>query len=211
MASLIRWPNGHWSTQYLVGNERKTISLGQTSEEHARMMVKWIESLVRSARSSEPLDKPTAKWVAGLSDDMHARLAKVGLVTARAGTVEEASTVPTLAAFLDSYINGRKVEVKRATATIYGHVRRCLVDYFGATRPLERITPGDADEWRLWLVEHKDEKGKTVKLADNTVRRRCGIAKQFFRAAVRKEYIVRGVTGIPPAICVKMGREWQLS
>ena len=37
--------------------------------------------------------------------------------------------------------------------------------------------------------EHEETRdGKTVKvwLADNTVARRCGIAKQFFRAALRK-------------------------
>ncbi len=51
----------------------------------------------------------------------------------------------------------------------------------------------DADEWRIWLVEHEEKRhdGKTVKvlLADNTVARRCGIAKQFFRTALRKGLI----------------------
>ena len=36
--------------------------------------------------------------------------------------------------------------------------------------------------WRIWL-------GENQKLADNTVRRRCGIAKQFFRAAQRRRLI----------------------
>jgi site-specific recombinase XerD len=53
-----------------------------------------------------------------------------------------------------------------------------LTEFFGPDKPLRNIRPGDADEWRLFLI------GK--RLADNTVRRRCGAAKQFFRAAVRK-------------------------
>ena len=48
-------------------------------------------------------------------------------------------------------------------------VRRCLVDYFGATRPMNKITPGDCEEWRDWLAADQ-------RLADNTVRRRCGVA-----------------------------------
>jgi integrase len=72
--------------------------------------------------------------------------------------------------------------VNGSTATVYGHTRRCLVEYLGADRPLQEITAGDADAWRLWLIEHE-------KLADNTVRRRCGIAKQFFKAAMRRNLI----------------------
>jgi len=53
-----------------------------------------------------------------------------------------------------------------------------LTEFFGPDKLLRNIRPGDADEWRLFLI------GK--RLADNTVRRRCGAAKQFFRAAVRK-------------------------
>jgi site-specific recombinase XerD len=72
--------------------------------------------------------------------------------------------------------------VKQSTATVFGHTQRCLVDYFGAQKALDEISPGDADQWRLWLAAHE-------KLADNTVRRRCGIAKQFFKAAVRHRLI----------------------
>jgi hypothetical protein len=58
--------------------------------------------------------------------------------------------------------------------------RRFLVEHFGESRPLADITPGDADDWRRWLL---------AKLGGNTTRRYCGRAKQFFRAAVRKRLI----------------------
>src|SRR5690606_5009392 len=64
----------------------------------------------------------------------------------------------------------------------YGHTRRCLVEYFGPDCAIEDITPGDADEWRAWLTTNQN-------LSPNTVRRRCGIARQFLRAAVRKKLI----------------------
>jgi integrase len=52
--------------------------------------------------------------------------------------------------------------------------------HFGEGRPIGSITPGDADAWRLWLLE---------RLGENTVRRHCARAKQFFRAALRKRLI----------------------
>ena len=72
--------------------------------------------------------------------------------------------------------------MKGSTATVYGHTRRCLVEFFGAGKPLREIHTGDADRWRLWLINDQE-------LADNTVRRRCGIAKQFFRVALRRKLV----------------------
>ncbi|MBU0617205.1 MAG: site-specific integrase [Planctomycetes bacterium] len=72
--------------------------------------------------------------------------------------------------------------MKVSTRTVFEQTRGYLVEYFGSSKPLRDIMPGDADEWRLWLIG-------TKKLADNTVRRRCGVAKQFFKAAVRKGLI----------------------
>ena len=61
-------------------------------------------------------------------------------------------------------------------------MRRNLIGFFGPDKPLREITPGDADKWRLYLIGNQ-------KLGRNTVRRRCGIAKQFFRAATRQKLI----------------------
>jgi integrase len=86
-----------------------------------------------------------------------------------------------LAAFIDGYI-AKRTDVKGATATVYGHTRRNLVEFFGADKPLPAITPGDADEFKLYLLEQGLAE-------DSTVRRRCGIAKQFFNAAWRRKLI----------------------
>ena len=60
-------------------------------------------------------------------------------------------------------------------------MQRYLVEYFGEERPLHKITSGEAEAWKRHLLERG--------LADNTVRRACGIAKQWFRAAVKWELI----------------------
>jgi len=125
-----------------------------------------IENLVAASITGHSVDDETSRWVAGLDGPMLEKLAAVGLI----GKTETA----TLDAFIDTYIAERG-DVKSSTRTVYGHTRRNLIDHFGADKPLKAITEGDVDAWRAQL--------KSVeKLADNTVRRRCGIAKQFGRA-----------------------------
>ncbi|MDP7637598.1 MAG: phage integrase SAM-like domain-containing protein [Phycisphaerae bacterium] len=72
-------------------------------------------------------------------------------------------------------------DVKEATATVYGHTQRNLLA-FGESKRLDEISPGDSDNFRVHLKTQQE-------LAENTVRRRMGIAKQFFRAAARKKII----------------------
>lgn len=53
--------------------------------------------------------------------------------------------------------------------------------FFDEKKQLRAITAGDADEFRLYLLERG--------LAENIARRYCGIAKQFFGAALKKKLI----------------------
>jgi len=48
---------------------------------------------------------------------------------------------------------------------------------------LRSISPADAEAFRVWLAtEANDRDNGRDELSDNTVRRRTGIAKQFFQA-----------------------------
>ena len=84
--------------------------------------------------------------------------------------------MPLLGKFLDKYAR-KRTDLKESTRTSWGYTKRCLIEFFGATRPLDRITAGEAEDFRRWLVDDQ-------KLAENTARRQVGFAKQFFRAAV---------------------------
>lgn len=57
---------------------------------------------------------------------------------------------------------------------------------FDADRKLGSITAGDADDFRVWLGTTAAGKKS---LAENTVRRQCGRAKQVFRSALRRRLI----------------------
>ena len=158
----------------------KQVHLARLTAAQARGFQERVEALVDAIRADSPPDPSTAKWVAGLPDDLHAKLARAGLVISRVDS-NQGPAIPLLGRFLDAYLSKRP-DLKSSTLTAYAHTRRCLVEYFGATRPMDRITPGDCEDWRRWLASDQ-------KLSDNTVRRRCGVAKQFFRAAVRRRLV----------------------
>jgi hypothetical protein len=153
--------------------EGRTIRLGKATKRQAEAIKPKIEQLVLAATGiTGVVDDETGKWLTGLDEVMYDRLAAVGLVAER--------TSVKLGSFVDSYIKERS-DVKSGTATFYGHTRRNLIDFFGEDKPLCQITPGDADQWRIYLLGQG--------LAENTARRRCGMAKQFFRVAVRRRLI----------------------
>ena len=174
MASINREPGGRRTIQFVAGDgRRRSIRLGKVTQRMAEAVKLRVELLSAAIQAGHAVDDETARWLATIDDRLNAKLAAVGLAAIR--------QTATMAAFLDSYITSRG-DVKGSTGTVYGHTRRCLVEYFGASKPLRDITPGDADKWRLWLVTHE-------KLAENTVRRRSGIAKQFFKAAARQRLV----------------------
>jgi integrase len=85
-----------------------------------------------------------------------------------------------LGGFLDEYVQSR-TDIKPQTAVVLGHTVRNLREFFGDDRALDGITEGDADKWRLYLIGQG--------LSEATVSRRCGVAKQFFRSALRHKFI----------------------
>ena len=172
MASLSREPNGRRRIQFVLHRKRQSIRLGKVSQRTAEAIKIRVEHLVAASITGHPFDDETARWVVGLGDALRDKLAAVGLVSRREST--------TLGPFLTGYVESRR-DVKAATVLTYGHTVRNLIAYFGPGKLLRDITPGGADGWRIDLVQQK--------LVDVTVRRRSAVAKQFFKAAVRKELL----------------------
>ena len=156
MASISKEPKGRKTIQFVgPDGKRRSIRLGKVSQRTAEAVKVRVEQLATAAISGHAVDDETARWVSKLDSVMSDKLARVGLVPKRADA--------TLGAFLDSYATQR-TDVGDSTQTVYGHTRRNLVEYFGPQKRLREITPGDADLWRLFLIEQG--------LADNMVRRR---------------------------------------
>jgi len=171
MASLANDPGGKRRIIFKdVDGKRQSIRLGKMPKQRANSIKQKVEDLVSAKITGHAPSDETSRWLVDLDAKLSERLAKLGLTSRREST--------TLAKFVDGYI-AKRGDVKQTTATVYGHTRRNLIGHFGADKPLRDITAGDADEWRLSLFNKE-------KLAENTVRRRSGIAKQFFTAAQRK-------------------------
>jgi len=154
-----------------LDGQRKSIRLGRLPKKDAEIVRNYVGRLETVQQLGSAADIETLNWLDRISDWLHAKLAQVGLVTER--------KTATLGDFLNQYIDGR-TDVKPRTKISFDQVRRNLLQFFGADKRLADITPGNADDFRLNLME---------RLSENTVRRRCGRAKQFFRAALRKRLI----------------------
>lgn len=178
MATIGTDPNKHRRILFVAKDgSRKTVRLGKASQRDAEQVCRHIEALAAATIHGQPVARETAVWVSGIGHKLHDRLARAGLVTARAA-IEGTKLGP----FIDAYIAGR-VDAKPRTIINLKQARKALVNYFGEGKSLAAITAGDADAFRLALL------GKG--LADNTVRRACGRARQYFRAAIRRELVQR--------------------
>ena len=178
MASVANDPNGTRRILFVNrDNERKAIRLGKCPERTADAIRIRVEDLLNATIHGQAVSRETAAWVAGIGDKLHDRLARAGLVEPH-----EAANASKLGAFIEGYIKGR-VDAKPRTIINLNRAKKALVDYFKADKPLAKITAGDADAFRLHLL------GKN--LAENTVRRICGRARQFFRAAIRRDLLHR--------------------
>ena len=175
MASISRESNGRRTVQFVGADcKRRSIRLGKMSQREAEG-IKWrVEAFVSATLAGCPLTDEVSRWVATLDGPLADRLAAVGLVPKR-----QRACCPTLADFLDQYIGGR-TDVKQSTREHLQRARRDLLAFFGPDKLLSDVAPGEADEFRIFLFR---------RLAENTVRRICGRAKQFFRAAYRKRPI----------------------
>ena len=169
MASISKQPNGRKTIQFVAPDgKRRSIRLGKVSLRTAESLKLLVEDLVAVALTPQIMDGETARKVSELSGELADKFAAVGLIVPKANT--------TVGGFTKHYIE-KRVDLKPLTVSHLSQTRKNLIEFFGEDKPMASITAGDADGFRLFLV------GKG--LADNTIRRRCGRAKQFFHAAGR--------------------------
>ena len=172
MASIANDPGGKRRILFVnPSGSRKAIRLGKVSRRAAEGIKYRVEQLLECLQLRRPMDTDLAAWVADLDETIAGKLARGGLITP-----SEPQAVVTLGALLTEYVE-RRTDVKPSTTRHLNEARRYLVEFFGEDRSLTVITPGDADEYRCHLLE---------RLGENTVRRHCGRAKQFFRGVAQE-------------------------
>ena len=174
MATIGKDTNGRKRILFVSSDgTRKTIRLGKMDLRQADRIRVKVESLI-SSNITGVMNDETSRWVRGLDDAIHDRLARVGLVKARQWTHA------TLEGLLDAFFD--TIDVKPGTRTTYEQTRRSLEEHFGADRPLRAITPLEASSWRQTLCDEG--------LADATISKRVKTARQIFRQGIRWEMLL---------------------
>ncbi len=186
MASISKDPNGRKRILFVSpkDNKRKTIRLGKATVKQALAFKVKLENLI-SGQWTGNIEDETARWLVDLSDELYAKLATFDLVEPREANEKSKNQSGNikqrlLGEFLEGYMKSR-TDIKSSSAVVLGHTKRNLLDHFGEDKPIAEITEGDADLWRIYLKEQN--------LSLNTINRRCGNAKLFFRAAKKHKLI----------------------
>lgn len=152
--------------------ERRSIRLGKSSKKQAEAFKHKVEELVASKLVSHPPDHATCRWVAGLDDVMHKRLAAVGLVTARQSS--------TLGSWLEKYLDIRS-DLKPESLRKLEQTKAKLLAFFNADTAVRNLCADQAPDWRKFLVKQG--------LSVAAVKTHCGNAKTIFFEAVRRKLI----------------------
>ena len=172
MASVNKDSKGWRVTFYDSNKKRKQFRVGKFDKKQVRLICSRIEAIISAQSAGTAVDPETARWLRDLPAKLYEKLASVGLVQARDSSA--------LGKFIKDYRQKRS-DVKESTQLKWQSAQMHLNAFFGEEKQLRAITAGDADEFRLYLLEQE--------LAENSVRRYCGIAKQFFGAALKKKLI----------------------
>ena len=129
--------------------KRTPIYVGKLRMRDAETVATKIEALLSAKSSRRPLEPDLAEWIANVPDWLAEKLADKGLIARRVKAAEAQPTL--LGEFIDAYLASR-TDIKPRTRINLLQVRGNLVTRFGVDKPLADITPGDADEWRLWML-----------------------------------------------------------
>lgn len=180
MASLNSDKTGNRRIQFRAPNGRRaTLYLGKLPRRQCETVKSYVERLLIAAASGDNIDTDTAAWLTKITDELHGKLAAVGLVTQRVET--------TISELLNDFVTANS-HAKPATLVVWGQVANCLKQYLGKDCPLKSVGRNEAEGFRQWLVSQGPAKKG---LAATTVTKRLQFARQFFAYAVRREWIDR--------------------
>lgn len=186
MASVVTRANGTREVRFWVRQgERKTFYLGKVPKKVAETIGKRLDDLAFRVRHNQTPDVDLSAWLLALDARDYQKLVAWGLVAPKEPPTPPAEVV-TVGKWIDSCIaKGKRAPATIEQLTIAGANLRT---FLGEDKPLRDVTPGDAEDYRVWLETKAREvpEGSEPKgLALNTVRRRIGRAKQFFTSAIR--------------------------
>lgn len=197
MASISKLKNGRKAIQFFdKTGKRRALQVGKVSLKIAQGVKIRIESIVSAQIAGHAVDDVTALWLSKLDKTMNDKLAKVGLI--------DAGVSATLGELIDDFTNIQSGDVKPRTLQRYANARMHLTNFFGDDKPLKDLNAASAKEWRSYLI------GKG--LAENTIRKLCGVAKTFINYGIDKELLVKNpFKAVPSALVFTRERHYYLT
>lgn len=162
---------------------KKSIRLGSMPKKSAETFRVNFERLQEIRRAGDSIPQGLGEWLQSIDAELRERLVGAGLL--------EPEKRLSLGKFCDEFLSSRG-DVAPATAIRDRQVVLLLKEKFGEERRLDSISVRDAEEWRRWLKSEGNKRDSSrAELAENTVRRRTGVARQIFATAVRWELIAK--------------------
>lgn len=174
MASISTDPRGNRTIQFVASDrKRRSIRIGKIDIRTAKEVAAKIEALNVARINGATFGRELTEWLNIVSDALYTKLVSVGLVDSR----DAGKPVPTLGDFAAEFVAKRDGLSESTLSSIRVAANR-LIEHFGADAPLDCITPGQADDWLVWMKA-------TKKYATATISRTVKHAKRIFRSAVR--------------------------
>ena len=199
-----------WRVRYAIDRKQKSLWLGSLSETDAKVWQTQVGQLVQCLKSGGLRDPATAKWLSSLTDAQKTKLAGAGLL--EYAQPEQKSEPIKIEAYLATYFDSHRSDMKPSTWTFYQHTRNRLETHFKG-RSVASITSIEAREFRNWLETESNKRDKpsedgTAKpLASNTVRRRIGVCKRIFAQAVKDGLLTHNpFDGMPSTVRANKAR-----
>lgn len=137
---------------------RFPIRLGLVSDEEAQAFKVRVAQLETARDTGYPWNRELAFWVANLSDELHAKLAKAELVEGR--------SADTLGVLWMAFFR-TKAKNKPGSRSVVERAGKDLLAFFGEDCSARSITAAHGDLWYAWLIEKRNlakaTRGKTVR------------------------------------------------
>jgi len=165
-----------WRIEIVLNGDRKSIFLGKTNKKAAETIQSRVDQIqsCNLAGLSYPAD--VSQWLGTVGDDLHDKISKIGLVSARQAVK--------LADQLERYIKTFSGGKESSTLEKWGYDRDRLKMFFGADKDIKTITRSDCESYKSWLYNER-------RMADSTVGRAIRNARMFFTAWVRDGILSR--------------------
>ncbi len=175
MASVSTDGNGNVRILFVGGDKkRRAVRLGKITQKAANEVKLKVEHLNALLTTRLPMDSATAAWVAGIGDELAAKLAAVGLLPERAKPL-------TAGEFLAGWKAEKEAAGYKPTSLLaWGQTVAELTALLG-TRPLTSLTHADGEAYRAAMLARK--------LRPTTVHKRLAHSKAMLEDAVRLGHI----------------------